>query len=586
MAETKKSSSGKSGAKKKDGLIDPLYQKYTKSVIRALGSTEFYEFFMDAISRADNQFQFSNRKMEKTVDLDWVDTIEDSLSAFQNIVSNPRNIIKEDEVIVNVANAKKAGADVVRHLAQHAELVEKFDTDSGDVRPSKLMQKYREDTVGLYENRLVFTVLEMTYEFVKIRHDALFNAMSDEFGAKLKVHSNMETATELVHVDVFLHIKETDSAIQTDEKNGETFGRISKMYRILGMLMHTQFAQQMAKMPRVKGGITKTNVLKKNPDYRKIVALMEFLKSYDDIGYTIRVIEQNPQINEVFERDIYHNIMFNYLVLKGYLEDEKDRKTPAPAKSKKRTLKPKFIKEIIEELTEDYDLPDIEIRKVLIEELTREQLMLEEEAERRRLVEEQEQRKREEEERLRKEKEAEEERLRKEKEAEEERLRQEKEAEERRLRAERMEREAEDRRRSKLLQEELDYFKEHLKEKLEERKAAMERFLLAQKDAEALKLLEEAKQRKLEEKEREKLRRKAEEEERLRREKEARKKFLQEQDLKDTESTRIYQDEVIHFLVELPTRLGMREEEEQRIRLEENMREKERQRRINAARKE
>lgn len=586
MAETKKAASGKSGAKKKDGLIDPLYQKYTKSVIRALGSTEFYEFFMDAIQRADNRFQFSNRKMEKTVDLDWVDAIENSLSAFQNIVSNPRNIIKEDELIVNVANAKKAGADVVRHLAQHAELVEKFDTDSGDVQPSKLMQKYREDTVGLYENRLVFTVLEMTYEFVKIRHDALFDAMSDEFGAKLKVHSNMETATELVHVDVFLHIKETDSAIETDEKNGDIFARISKMYRILGMLMHTQFAQQLAKMPRIKGGVTKTNVLKKNPDYRKIVALMEFLRGYDDIGYTIRVIEQNPQINEVFERDIYHNIMFNYLVLKGYLEDEKDRKAPAPVKTKKRSLKPKFIKEIIEELTEDYDLPDIEIRKVLIEELTREQLMLEEEAERRRLVEEQEARKREEEERLRKEKEAEEERLRKEKEAEEERLRLEKEAEERRLRAERMEREAEDRRRSKLLQDEIDYFKEHLKEKLEERKAAMERYLLAQKDAEALKLLEEAKQRKLEEKEREKLRQKAEEEERLRKEAEAREQFLKEQDEKDTEATRIYQDEVITFLAALPIRLGMREEEKQRIRLEETMHEKERQRRIMAAKQE
>lgn len=586
MAETKKAASGKSGAKKKDALIDPLYQKYTKSVIRALGSTEFYEFFMDAISRANNQFQFSNRKMEKTVDLDWVDKIEDSLSAFQNIVSNPRNIIKEDELIVNVANAKKAGADVVRHLAQHAELVEEFDNSNGNVRPSKLMQKYREDTVGLYENRLVFTVLESAYEFVKIRHDALFSAMSDEFGAKLKVDSTMETATELVHVDVFLHIKETDSAIQTDEKNGETFARISKMYRILGMLMHTQFAQQMAKMPRVKGGVTKTNVLKKNPDYRKIVALMEFLKSYDDIGYTIRVVEQNPHINEVFERDIYHNIMFNYLVLKGYLEDEKDRQAPAPAKTKKRTLKPKFIKEIIEELTEDYDLPDIEIRKVLIEELTREQLMLEEEAERRRLVEEQEQRKREEEERLRKEKEAEEERLRKEKEAEEERLRQEKEAEERRLRAERMEREAEDRRRSKILQEELAYFKEHLQEKLEARKEAEARQMLLQKDAEeAAKLMEEAKQRKLEEKEREKNRRKAEEEERLRIEAEAREQFLKEQDQKDTEGSLIYRDEINYFLMELPNRLGLREEEKQRIRLEENMREKERQRRIMAARK-
>ena len=596
MAVTEKKSTEKKSAKKKDVLIDPLYQKYTKSVIRALGSTEFYEFFMDAISRAENQFQFSNRKMEKTVDLDWVDAIDNSLSAFQNIVSNPRNIIKEDELVVNVANAKKAGADVVRHLAQHAELVEKFDEQKGDVRPSRLMQKYREDTVGLYENRLVFTVLEMSYEFVKIRHDALFNAMSDEFGAKLKVDSTMETATELVHMDMFLHIKETDSSIETDEKNGETFGRISKLYRVLGMLMHTQFAQQMAKMPRVKGGITKTNVLKKNPDYRKIVALMEFLKGYDDIGYTIRVVEQNPQINEILQRDIYHNILFNYLILKGYLEDEKDRKAPAPVKTKKRSLKPKFIKEIIEELTEDYDLPDIEIRKVLIEELTREQLMLEEEAERRRLVEEQEQRKREEEERLRLEKEAEEERLRKEEEAEKERLRLEKEAEERRKHAERMEREAEDRRRSKLFVDEMAYFKEHLQEKLEAREVALARLLQAKKEIEeAAKLLEEEKQRKSEAEEREKKRLEEERErqreekllaEEMRKEQErlAEERRLHEQDLKDTEATRIYLDEVELFMIALPERRSLRESERQRVQEEQKLREEERQRRLEAAR--
>ena len=612
MAATTKNTAGKTGAKKKDSLIDPLYQKYTKSVIRALGSTEFYEFFMDAVSRAENQFQFSNRKMVKTVDLDWVDAIEDSLPAFQNIVSNPRNIIREDELIVNVANAKKAGADVVRHLAQHAELVEKFDDKSGDVRPSKLMQKYREDTVGLYENRLVFTALEMANQFVKIRHDALFSAMSDEFGAKLKVDSTMETATELVHMDLFLHIKETDSAIETDEKNGEVFSRISKMHRILGMLMRTQFAQQMAKLPRIKGAMTKTNVLKKNPNYKKIVALLEFLRGYEDIGYTIRVVEQNPEINEVLERDIYHNILFNYLVLKGYLEDEKDRTAPAPVKTKKRALKPKFIKEIIEELTEDYDLPDIEIRKVLIEELTKEQLMLEEEAERRRLVEEQEQRKREEEERLRLEREAEEERLRKEKEAEEERIRQEKEAEAQRLKMEQMEREAEDRRRSQLLQKELDYFHEHLQRKLEARESALARRIEEKKNFEdAVRLMEEAEQRKIEAAEREK-RRQKEERERIRREKqlaeerarqeeelrreqerlaklaeekrrqEEEDRLRQEQDRKDTEATQIYHDEVVFFLDALSGRIALREAELQRLRLEQEQREQERQRRLAA----
>ena len=64
MAASTKKNSGKTGAKKKDSIIDPLYEKYTKSVIRALGSTEFYEFFMDSVSRAENQFQFSNRRME------------------------------------------------------------------------------------------------------------------------------------------------------------------------------------------------------------------------------------------------------------------------------------------------------------------------------------------------------------------------------------------------------------------------------------------------------------------------------------------------------------------------------------------
>ena len=56
-----------SGNKKKLQTIDPVYQKFTRSVVRALGSSEFYSFFMDAMAGADNQIQFSNRRLEKTV---------------------------------------------------------------------------------------------------------------------------------------------------------------------------------------------------------------------------------------------------------------------------------------------------------------------------------------------------------------------------------------------------------------------------------------------------------------------------------------------------------------------------------------
>ena len=50
---------------------------------------------MDAVSKAENEFQFSNRKMEKAIDLNWVEEIEKALPAMQNIVSSPRNVIRE-----------------------------------------------------------------------------------------------------------------------------------------------------------------------------------------------------------------------------------------------------------------------------------------------------------------------------------------------------------------------------------------------------------------------------------------------------------------------------------------------------------
>ena len=312
MAANKKNTNA--AAEEPLALVDPIYQKFSKSVIRALGTTEFYQYFMDAISVAENQIQFSNRKLIKTVDVTWIDAIEEALPGFQTVINSPRNVIKEEELIVNVANAKRTGTEVVQHLAQHASLVEEFNEENGDVRPSRLMQRYREDSTELYENRLVFSTLELAYHFVKIRHDALLEAMSDEFGAKLKVQSDMRCPTEEVHMDMFLHIKKVESILDTDDRNHDEFSRISRIYRVLSVYMTTEFAQRMSKLNRIKGAVTKTNVLKKNPNYRKILALWEFLHSYESIGYTIRVVEQNPEVNETLQRALVPKIFIAIIV--------------------------------------------------------------------------------------------------------------------------------------------------------------------------------------------------------------------------------------------------------------------------------
>ncbi len=572
---------------KKDLLVDPVYRKFTRSVQRALSGDDFYQFFMESIANADNQIQFSNRREVKSVDPVWVENIEASMEAFQHIIAMPRQEFKEDELIVNVAYARRTGQDVVRHLSSHAALVEDYNEEDGTVRPSRVLQKYREESLGLYENRLVFTALEQAYHFTKIRHDALFGAMGDQFGAKLKVTSNMESATELVHMDLFLHIRSTESMLETDEKNRDIFNRISRLYRLLGVFMNSPFAQQLAQFDRVKGAIHKTNILKRNPDYKAAVKLLEFLRSYDQVGYVIAVVEQNPTVSETFEKDIYHNILFNYLILKGYLEDEESRRLPVLRKPRQRKLKPKFIKQVIEELTEDYDLPDVEVRKILIEELTKEQLMQEEAAERRRLVEEQAQRKKEEQARIKAEKAAEKARIKAEKEAEAARRRAEKEAEESRRLYERMERETEDRRRKQALSAELEYFREHLPERLAQRaEAEAELRQRAQREdyADAVQLLDEAAQREQEERERAaKLRQ--EEKERRARERaaaeaqrrqerqEEKRRAEEEQAQQDAAASAPYQAALRLFDQQLPVRRQLRQQQqEDRRRAEEERR--------------
>ncbi len=517
----------------KTSSIDAVYQKYARSVIRTLASSDFYEFFMDMISRAENEFQFSNRHCEKIIDPQWVDAIDESLVAFQNIISSPRNVIKEDELIVNVAHAKKGGSDVVRHLAQHANFVSSYDDGTHEVKPNKLMQKVREDSEELYENRFVYTVLEATHHFVRIRHDALFHVMGDEFGAKLKMQSDLDCASETIHFDMFMHIKEKESVLEIEENSGDMLASVARLYRVLTMFMNTPFAQQMARLPRIRGAVVKTNVLKKHPDYKKIVKLWEFLKQYGDVGYAIKVTEQNPAISEQFQQDLYHNIMYHYIVLKGYLEDEKNRRIPAPVKQRKRTLKPKFIHEIVEELTEDYDLPEVEIRKVLIEELTKEQLMREEAAERQRLVEEQRQRKKEEEERRRQEREAEKERLRQEREAEKERKLREKEAEKERLRLQKLEQDNEDRRHAAKYRKEWEKFLSSLPDQLEERRKAAEKqkTLVRSEFENAVEEMEASEQRRLVRAERERVRLQQEQERmELARQEEERLRLQQEQE--------------------------------------------------------
>ncbi len=411
--------------------IDPVYKQYAARVIKYIASTEFYEYFMTMLGGGKNSLQFSNRKVEKTVDETWVTAIEAAMKPMEEIINNPRNFIIQEEIIVNVALAKRITPDTVQHLAQHGDMIDRFDEKEG-VRPNRLMEKSKEDSWNTYENRFVYTLLEMTYEFVDKRYEAIFAAMNQEDGAFLKIHSESASYYESLSVNVDMRLRQQEDLLSSDKKNESIFSRIARLHRLLTTFRSTRFAKDVAKYGKIKPPLVRTNAIAKNPNFKACHKLWNFILAYKEVGYTINIYEQNPEIDDDFMMDIFHSVMFDYVILKNYLENPEDRELHPNKKIKRKQLKPKFITEIIEEIVNNYDLPDVEVRKILIEEITKAQLMKDHPEERRRLVEAKEKEMRqkrleEERERARLQKEAEKERLRREREAEKERLRLEKE---------------------------------------------------------------------------------------------------------------------------------------------------------------
>lgn len=378
----------KPAVKRKTGYIDPVYQRFMGQVEKTLKSEEFYRYFQESLKEGKRAYQFSNRKLEKKIDEKWIKAVEDCIDPFNNIIMNPRNFIIEKEEIVNVAVARQSTPEVLRHLTTHGKYIDEITEDN--VRPNHLLNKFKEDSWNTYENRFVYTLLEKTTQFVSKRFEAIFANMGEEFGAFLKIDASLKNETDTVATKMDIRIRQNEDYLQDDQDSMSLFQRIARLNERLRQFNSSQFANELRKYARVKNPIVKTNAIRKNPNFKACYDLWVFLYNYHEVGYEINIYEQSSEITPEFEQDIYNSIFFNYLILKNYLDREEDRLIDTSRQFRKRVLKPRYIKKIIEEIVGNYDITDVEIRKVLIEEFTRAQLEQLEEKERRRLVEERE----------------------------------------------------------------------------------------------------------------------------------------------------------------------------------------------------
>lgn len=351
--------------------INDLYEKYTTQVEENLEDDRYFQYLFEMIQAGDNTLQQKNRVLHKVVDERWLTIVEEGIDAIFNIVDKPRRFIKTSEEVVPVALAKKITADSVRHLSQNTQFINQ--NAAGEIEPTKVLTVTTEESYDLYENRFVYHLIQRLFAFVDKRTDVIFWATGDETCNVMSMESKVDDAYEEISYKVEMTIKNRQSYVENDTDHMDLFKRIDRVRRLSRTLRQSSFCEIMQGCAKVRSPIQRTNLMMKDPDYRKCYQLWQFIEGYDEVGYTIEERDSALQFDEEYLLQMYINFITNYTVFKSLLEGD-PRKMTEIAAEKRPPVKPKFVKKIEEQIVEDRDIPDVEIRKVFVEEVTQAQL--------------------------------------------------------------------------------------------------------------------------------------------------------------------------------------------------------------------
>lgn len=331
-----------------------------------LKDDRFYNYFYNLLENGTNYCKFSNARLVKSIDEEWVAAIEEAVPSLHYVIVHPRKFIEEDREVVNVAMARNITTESIRHLLQHSNLIDEYKED-GTVIPNRILNVFKEESINIYENRFVCTLVAELQYFVNKRFNMIFEASKDEVGAFFEMKSRVDNYTEIIEYNLSVNIREKQTDVDNETENNNIFARIIKIHQQVNMLAATEFIGMMRRYPAVSHPIVKTNAIGKNKDYKACHKLWNFIHSYNRVGYKVNIVKQDPVISREFERDIYNTLIRDYTMLHNNMEFCNDINVNHPPKKKEMDVKQ--IRQFLDEIVRNTDLSDANLRKLVSKEL-------------------------------------------------------------------------------------------------------------------------------------------------------------------------------------------------------------------------
>lgn len=261
-----------------------------------------------------------NVRIEKSTDgsvleMDWIDEIEKAVPYIDNIFENPKRFIISEEEILNIEKSKKVGVATVKHLSKHTNFISEVDEETGDIKPEKLLNELKEETFNTYENRFIYTLVDLMDSFIRHMEEKMAEM---DFNRKNTFESNSETNVlgEDVKCSIRMSASKKVGSLDNDDEMAHRLRVIKSninSWKQTGV--YTSLKKE--KAAKVKSPLNRTNVLKKNPNFKIAASLWDFLNSYREQE---EENDKHPDVVNTLENNLQgiidNSSLMYYLIMK------------------------------------------------------------------------------------------------------------------------------------------------------------------------------------------------------------------------------------------------------------------------------
>ena len=307
---------------------------------------------LDQVRSVKPKMTIIRKKTQRIVDSDWLETIEDSLPSLEAAIREPMYTLSKQEDIRPAERSRRISPRADLYLARHTEHLH-TDAD-GQIRPAKLPNVRREETLQVYENRFLNTLIRRLYAFVDRRYRFLCAESVQEQCSILRVELTLpdRTCRERILLEFALSEEEPVSTLSPE------LDRVKHLRQATDTYCHGAFAMRMGDQT-VRAPILPTNAIMQNKHLQKCLSLFRYLEQYREIGCRVDVTETVEHPDESCLREFYP-LMTQYLTVSRRAVSH-----PAvPLATTERQVIPHLTVQTEESPTSSFDVTDTEYRRI------------------------------------------------------------------------------------------------------------------------------------------------------------------------------------------------------------------------------